>query len=149
MKIAVAADHAGWQDKTWLLERLRALGHEVEDFGTDSDESCDYPDFAAKAARAVAGGGYDRGMLICGTGVGMSMAANKIKGVRAAACQTVDAARLSREHNDANVLCLGARVTDHETMREIVDVWLASAFEGGRHARRVDKLMALEEGEGC
>ncbi len=149
MKIAVAADHAGWQDKTWLLERLRDLGHEVVDFGTGSEESCDYPDYAAAAAQAVAGGACDRGVLVCGTGVGMSMAANKVNGIRAAACQTVDAARLSREHNGANVLCLGARVTDRETMQEIVDVWLASAFEGGRHGRRVDKIMALEEGEGC
>ncbi len=147
MRIAIAADHAGWEDKTWLADRLKELGHEVTDFGTDSAESCDYPDYAAKAARAVASGECERGILICGTGIGISMAANKINGIRAAACQTVDAAKLSRLHNDANVLCLGARGTEHDAMAELVDVWLTSEFEGGRHERRVGKIMGLERGE--
>ena len=146
MKIAMAADHAGWKDKDRLADRLRDLGHEVEDFGTDSGESCDYPDFAAKAAGAVAAAACDVGILVCGTGIGMSMTANKVRGIRAAACQTTDAARLSREHNDANVLCVGSRVTDAGTMDAIVDAWLGAEFQGGRHARRVSKIMALEEG---
>lgn len=149
MKIAIAADHAGWEDKTWLAGRLRELGHEAVDFGTDSVEPCDYPDYAEKAAKAVASDKCERGILICGTGVGMSLAANKINGIRAAACQTVEAARLSRLHNNANVLCLGSRVTDRDTMNELVDVWLASEFEGGRHGRRVGKIMALEQGGTC
>jgi ribose 5-phosphate isomerase B len=149
LKIAIAADHAGWEDKTRLAGRLTQLGHEVEDFGTGSAESCDYPDYAAKAAKAVACGECNRGILICGTGIGMSLAANKIAGIRAAACQTVGAARLSRRHNDANVLCLGSRVTDGDAMMEITDVWLASEFEGGRHERRVEKIMALEQRGAC
>ena len=145
MKIAVASDHAGWKDKTRLIEHLAALGHDVTDFGTDSEESTDYPDYAAKAARAVTQGKCDQAVLVCGTGIGMSMAANKIRGIRAAACQTVDAARFSRAHNNANVLCLGARLSSPASMREIVDTWLATNFDGGRHARRVDKITALEE----
>ena len=130
MKIAVASDHVGWKDKTRLIERLEALGHDVTDFGTDSEESTDYPDYAAKAARAVTQGKCDQAVL---------------RGIRAAACQTVDAARFSRAHNNANVLCLGARLSSPATMREIVDTWLATNFDGGRHARRVDKISALEE----
>lgn len=149
MKIAVAADHAGWADKVWLAERLRRLGHEVEDFGAESDEPSDYPDFAAKAAGAVASGECERAVLICGTGIGMSVAANKVRGIRAAACQTADAAKLSRAHNDANVLCVGSRLTCREAISEIVAVWLATEFEGGRHEERVNKVMALEERETC
>jgi len=149
VKIAVAADHAGWADKVWLAGRLRELGHEVEDFGADSDEPCDYPDFAATAAGAVASGECERAVLVCGTGIGMSVAANKVRGIRAAACQTAGAAKLSRAHNDANVLCVGSRLTDRGTMSEIVDVWLATEFGGGRHAERVNKVMALEEKETC
>ena len=149
MKIAIAADHAGWKDKTWLADRLRELGHEVADFGTDSAESCDYPDYAEKAASAVASGECERGVLICGTGIGMSLAANKMSGIRAAACQTIEAARLSRLHNDANILCLGSRVSTRGVMEEIIDVWLASEFQGGRHERRVGKIMALEQGGAC
>lgn len=146
MRIAIAADHAGWEDKTWLADRLSELGHEVTDFGTDSAEPCDYPDYAERAASAVASGECERGILVCGTGVGMSLAANKINGIRAAACQTVEAARLSRLHNDANVLCLGSRVSTRGLIEEIIDVWFACEFEGGRHERRVGKIMALEQG---
>ena len=149
MKIAIAADHAGWEDKTWLAGRLSELGHDVADLGTDSAESCDYPDYAEKAARVVASGECERGILVCGTGIGMSLAANKINGIRAAACQTVAAAKLSRLHNDANMLCLGSRVSTRGVMEEIVDVWLASEFEGGRHERRVGKITALEQGGAC
>ncbi len=147
MRIAVAADHAGWKDKVWLAEYLKSLGHDVTDTGTDSEQSCEYPDFAVKAAKAVAEGRCDLAILVCGTGIGMSMAANKVKGIRAAACQCVDAARASRTHNDANVLCVGSRVSSPESMREIVDVWLASEFEGGRHERRVEKINALDRGK--
>ncbi len=149
MKIAAAADHAGWKDKEWLVGRLRSLGHEVADFGTDSEESCDYPDYAARAARAVASGDCDKGVLVCGTGIGMAIAANKIQGIRAAACESVTAARYSRTHNDANVLCLGSRLTPRETMQEMVDVWLGAVFQGGRHERRVRKIAALDEGKAC
>ena len=149
MKIAVAADHAGWKDKTWLVEHLRSLGHEVEDFGTDSEEPCDYPDYAAHAARMVANGDYDKGILICGTGIGMAIAANKVPGIRAASCESVIAARYSRTHNNANVLCLGSLLTPRETMREMVGVWLGAIFQGGRHERRVRKIMALDEGKSC
>ncbi len=149
MKIAVGADHAGWKEKKWLVEHLRRLRHEVTDFGTDSEEPCDYADYAVMVAHAVSDGRCQRGLLVCGTGLGMSMAANKIKGVRAAACQSVDAARYSRTHNDANVLCVGSRLTSSQTIREMVDVWLASTVEGGRHQQRVDKINKLDESRRC
>jgi len=148
VKIAVASDHAGWQDKVWLVEYLESLGYEVVDFGTDSAEPCDYPDLAARAAAAVADGRCEQAMLVCGTGIGMSIAANKVRGIRAAACQCADGARFSRAHNAANTLCLGSRLTGRETMRRIVDTWLSTEVEGGRHARRVDKINALDEREG-
>jgi ribose 5-phosphate isomerase B len=149
MKIAVGADHAGWRRKDEVAGQLRSLGHEVEDFGTDSDASCDYPDFAVPVARAVAAGRCDCGVLVCGTGVGVSMAANKVPGIRAAACQSVEAVRYSRAHNDANVLCVGARLNSPSEIRAMVGAWLATAFEGGRHARRVKKINALDEGKRC
>ena len=149
MRIAVAADHAGRAEKDRVARRLRELGHEVEDFGTDSDESCDYPDFAEPAARAVSDGRCGLGVLVCGTGIGMSMAANKVAGIRAAACQSAEAARLSRAHNDANVLCVGSRLSDSATIREIVDAWLNTPFDGGRHQRRVNKIGSLEKDRTC
>ncbi|MFO7900865.1 MAG: ribose 5-phosphate isomerase B [Planctomycetota bacterium] len=149
MKIAVGADHAGWKDKEWIAERLRRAGHEVVDFGTRSEEPVDYPDFAVAAARAVARGDCDRGVLVCGTGIGMSMAANKVPGVRAAACQTADGARYSRAHNDANVLCLGSRLNEEDELRAILEAWFDTDFEGGRHERRVNKINALDEGGPC
>jgi ribose 5-phosphate isomerase B len=146
MRIAIGSDHAGFQEKGRLTELLRSMGHEVLDFGTDSDASADYPDYAAPVAEAVSAGRAEQGVLICGTGVGMSIAANKVRRVRAAACQTVSAARLSREHNNANVLCVGARLSTPEQIREIIEAWFAATFEGGRHARRVEKIHALEAG---
>ena len=142
--IALGADHAGFplkEDlKAWLIER----GHEVVDCGTQSSESVDYPDYAAAVAGAVVTGKADRGVLVCGTGLGMAIAANKLPGIRAAACTDAYTARLSREHNDANVLALGARITAREAAIEILATWLAAEFAGGRHARRVEKLAALD-----
>ena len=146
MKIAVASDHRGFTVKSMILALLESLGHDGLDLGTDSNDSVDYPDFAAVAAGAVADGTADRGILICGTGVGMAIAANKVPGIRAAQVADRDGARLSREHNDANILTLGARTTSVGGALEIVDAFLGTPFGGGRHQRRVDKIMALEEG---
>ena len=144
MKIALASDHAGFFLKEELKKLLSEMGHRYTDFGTDSQESCDYPDFAFPAAEAVASGECDAGILVCGSGIGMSMCANKVKGIRAALCYTPEAARLSRLHNNANVLCLAARLTQKETALEIVRVWLQTEFEGGRHLRRVNKIASYE-----
>jgi ribose 5-phosphate isomerase B len=144
MKIALAADHAGFALKEKLRRRLVEEGHEVVDFGTTSEASCDYPDFAQGAARDVAQGRSDRGVLVCYTGIGMSMAANKIHGVRAALGAGEDEVRLTRQHNDANVLTLGARALDEERAMELVHIFLETEFEGGRHARRVAKIAQLE-----
>jgi len=144
--IALGADHAGFplkeELKSWLIER----GYEVVDCGTQSAESVDYPDYAAAVAGAVTAGKAGRGVLVCGTGLGMAMAANKVPGIRAAACTDVYTARLSREHNDANVLALGARITARDSAIEILESWLAAEFAGGRHARRMAKLAAIERG---
>lgn len=142
--IALGSDHAGVQLKAAIAEHLRQLGHEIEDFGTNDESSCDYPDYAEKVGRAVTGGKAERGVLICGTGVGISISANKIPGVRAALCGDTFSARMSREHNDANVLCLGARVVGTGLALDIVSTWLGASFEGGRHQRRLDKIQALE-----
>lgn len=142
--IALGADHAGFPLKEGLKAWLSAQGHHVLDFGTDSAESVDYPDYAARVAEAVRAGIAERGVLVCGTGIGMAIAANKVAGVRAAPCADPDAARLSREHNDANILTLGARVVEGTTATAVLQIWLATDFAGGRHARRVAKLMALE-----
>jgi ribose 5-phosphate isomerase B len=143
--IALGADHAGWQLKedlkVWLIEH----GHQVRDFGTHSPDSVDYPDYALPVAESVAGATAERGVLVCGTGLGMSMTANKVPGVRAAACGDPVAARLSREHNDANVLALGARLVARDQAIEILRTWLATAFAGGRHARRLEKIAELEQ----
>jgi ribose 5-phosphate isomerase B len=143
--IALGADHAGWQlkeeIKAWLLER----NVELLDFGTHSPDSVDYPDYAAQVGEAVAAGKAARGVLVCGTGIGMAMAANKVPGVRAAFCPDLFTARMSREHNDANVLALGGRLTSGEVALEIVEMWLRAEFQGGRHARRVGKLTELEQ----
>ena len=146
MKIAVAADHAGFALKEQLRRRLAQEGHEVVDFGATSAESCDYPDFAQPAARDVAQGRSDRGILVCSTGIGMAMAANKIAGVRAAPAQSEDEVRMTREHNDANVLTLGAKYLDEERAIELIHVFLNTEFAGGRHARRVAKIARLERG---
>ena len=148
MIIAVGSDHAGFELKEELKEVLAALGHEVKDLGTATPDSCDYPRFAARVARSVAAGEAERGLLVCGTGIGMSMAANKVRGIRAALCFDAETARMSRAHNDANVLCLGARTSAAGRAREMVEVWLRTEFEGGRHRRRVDQIHALEAPEG-
>jgi ribose 5-phosphate isomerase B len=147
MKIAVGSDHAGVQLKDHLVARLRGQGHEVADLGTQGTASVDYPDFAAQVARAVAGGSAERGVLVCGTGQGMAMAANRVSGVRAAVVSDTFSARATRGHNDANVLCLGQRVVGYGVAEEIVDVFLATPFEGGRHAGRVAKVNALDRAE--
>lgn len=144
MKISLACDHGGLALKEVVKTHLKSLGHQVLDFGTDSAESCDYVDFAAPAARAVGEGQCPRGIVICTTGIGVSITANKIKGVRCALLTDTMCARLTRQHNDTNMMALGAGVVGEKLALEIVDTWLTTEFEGGRHARRVDKLMALE-----
>ena len=148
MKISVGADHAGYELKEAVKRHLEARGVEVADFGTSGPESTDYPDYGVPAAAAVAAGVADKGILVCGSGQGMCMVGNKVQGVRAALAWGTEVARLSRQHNDANVLCLPARFVDEATALEIVDEWLEAEFEGGRHARRVDKMMNNDE-EGC
>ena len=146
MRIAIASDHAGFQLKEQLRRRLSAEGHEVVDFGTTSNESCDYPDFAQAAARDVGRGRSDRGLLVCSTGVGMSIAANKVTGVRAVLAMSDDEVQLSREHNDANVLTLGARYADEEQAMQLIHRFLDTEFQGGRHSRRIAKIALLEQG---
>ena len=145
--IAIGADHAGFALKQWLKERLGESGHVVVDVGTDSAESVDYPDFAHAVSDAIVTGRAARGVVICGTGIGVSIAANRNPGVRAALCQNVDAARLAREHNDANVLALGARLLDRDNAAACVDVFLTTAYEGGRHDRRLAKLSPRTAGD--
>jgi ribose 5-phosphate isomerase B len=140
MRIAIGADHAGFALKERLRERLAATGHELHDFGTHSEASTDYPDYARRVAAAVAGGDADRGLLVCGSGVGMAIAANRQRGVRAVAANDLFTARLSRQHNDANVLALGSRIVAPALAEEILEIFLATAFEGGRHERRVRKM---------
>jgi ribose 5-phosphate isomerase B len=146
MKIAIGADHAGFALKEQLRRLLAGEGHQVVDFGADSGESCDYPDFAQPVAREVAQGRADRGILVCSTGIGMAIAANKVAGVRAAPAQSDDEVRLTREHNDANVLTLGAKYLDEERASRLVALFLDTSFLGGRHSRRVAKIAQLEKG---
>ncbi|HEX6980009.1 MAG TPA: ribose 5-phosphate isomerase B [Alphaproteobacteria bacterium] len=138
--IAIAADHAGFELKTQLAEELTRAGYVVLDLGTSSTESVDYPDFANALAAAIGSGKAQRGVLVCGTGIGISIAANRHKGIRAALCRDTTDARLAREHNDANVLALGARTTGVETAKDVLKTFLATPFSGGRHSRRVEKL---------
>ncbi|MEQ1566857.1 MAG: ribose 5-phosphate isomerase B [Myxococcota bacterium] len=140
MRIVVGSDHAGLELKAAVTEHLRARGHEVEDLGTHERASCDYPDYAQKVARAVVEGEAERGVLVCGTGQGMAIAANKVAGCRAACVGDTFSARMVAAHNDARVLCLGQRVTGGGLALDIVDAWLGTAFEGGRHAARVHKI---------
>ena len=144
MVVAIGADHAGLELKEALKAWLIESGHQILDFGTHSPESVDYPDYAAQVAEAVAMGKAERGLLVCGTGIGMAMAANKVPGVRAAPCSDLFTARLSREHNDANILTLGGRLMGRELATEILQVWLATPFAGGRHERRVAKIGQIE-----
>lgn len=148
MRVAIGSDHAGFEMKESLKEYVKSLGHEVEDFGAPSSDPVDYPDIGYRVARDVASGRFDRGVLICGTGIGMSIVANKVPGVRAALVGDVETARLAREHNDANVLTLGARLIRLELAREIVRIFLDTGFAGGRHARRLEKIALGEAGRG-
>jgi RpiB/LacA/LacB family sugar-phosphate isomerase len=140
VRILIASDHAGFLLKQLLAEHARANGHEVEDLGPSTEDSVDYPDFAHRLARRLAAGEADRGVLLCGTGIGMSMAANRHPGVRAALCHDAFTAEAARRHNDANLLCLGGRTTGPGVAVQILDIFLATAAEGGRHARRVAKI---------
>ncbi len=144
MRISIGADHAGFVLKERLKQYLQERGHEVIDQGTDSEDSVDYPDFAAAVAKEVVSGAVDRGLLVCSSGVGMSIAANKVHGVRAALGTNEEEVRLTREHNDANVLTIGAKFTDEHTAERLTDVFLRTEFLGGRHARRVAKIAELE-----
>ena len=144
MKVAVGADHAGYLLKQYLVRRLEDQGHQVEDLGTSSEESVDYPDFAAAVARKVAGGEAERGLIVCGTGIGVAIAANKVDGVRAATCNDLYTARMSRAHNDANVLTVGARVVGEGLAEDIVQSFMETRFEAGRHQKRLDKIGQLE-----
>ena len=148
MRIALGADHAGFELKETLRRELEAEGHEVIDKGTHDTASCDYPDFALAVARAVAEGEVERGILICATGIGMAIAANKVPGVRAAVCNEPLSARLTRQDNDSNVLALGGRLIGPAMAREIVRVWLETPFARGRHQRRVDKIQSIEAAAG-
>ena len=147
MKIAIASDHAGFEEKERLKPLLNELGIRYEDLGTVSEESVDYPDYARKVGEEVANGNAEQGLLVCGSGTGMAIAANKIPGVRAAVAWNEEIARLAREHNDANVLSLGARVTSAEDLPKIVRAWFAAKFDGGRHLRRVEKIREIEQDE--
>jgi ribose 5-phosphate isomerase B len=146
MKVAIGNDHRGSVVKRRVVEMLKRLGHEVVDCGAATEESVDYPDYALAVARTVSDQRADRGILICGTGIGMSIAANKVRGVRAAACHDDITAELSRRHNDANVLCFSADLLGERLIDRMVDIWLKTDFEGGRHARRVDKIRQIEGG---
>ena len=145
MKIYIGSDHAGFAVKNFVIELFKKRGYEVEDLGTYSSERVDYPDYAAKVARAVANDPQSQGVLICGTGIGMSIAANKIKGIRAAEVHDYYTAQMARAHNDANVLCFGERVVGQGVIESIIEAWCTTKFEGGRHAKRVEKIMKLEE----
>ncbi len=146
MKIAIGCDHGALELKNAVIAHLEKQGHQIKDFGTYSLDSCDYPDFAAPAAKAVASGECDKGIVLCTTGIGVSITANKIKGIRCALLSDVMSARMTREHNDTNVMAMGAHVVDEKLAVEIMDTWLGTAFSGeARHQRRIDKVMALEK----
>ena len=147
MRIALGSDHAGVELKALIIRELDDREFDYHDFGPSTDSPVDYPDYAARVAESVSSGQFDRGILICGTGVGMAIAANKVPGIRAAQVTNSDGARLSREHNNANVLTLGARTTPVIEALKIVDAFLETPFCGGRHQRRIDKIMALEQGD--
>ncbi|MFP4055625.1 MAG: ribose 5-phosphate isomerase B [Candidatus Brocadiia bacterium] len=144
MKVAIGSDHAGLRAKRQAAKTLEELGHEVVDVGTDSEASTDYPDYALRVARKVASSECDAGILCCGTGIGMSMAANKVPGIRAAVCHNEYTCEMARRHNDANILCMGGRVLDERRVDELVRLFLRTPFEGGRHLRRVRKVNDLD-----
>lgn len=142
--LAIGSDHGGFELKNYVIEHLKSKGIECKDCGTYTEESCDYPDIAKKVADTVISGECERGILICGTGIGISIAANKIDGIRAALCSDVFSAKMARQHNNANIICLGGRVTGRELAFMIIDTFLEQEFEGGRHQKRIDKIHALE-----
>ena len=144
MKVSIASDHAGFEQKQMLVAHLQGAGHQVIDRGPDSDDRVDYPDFAELVAKDVVSGQAQRGVLVCGTGIGMAIAANKVDGIRAANIVSEEFAALTREHNDANVITVSGRFVSEEENRKIVDTFLFTEFAGGRHAGRVEKIMALE-----
>ena len=144
MMISIAADHGGFALKEHIKAYLTAKGYEEKDFGTSSEESCDYPDFARPAAEAVASGQCEKGIVICTTGIGVSITANKVHGIRCALCGDSLTAEMTRRHNDTNMMALGAGITGKNLALKIVEVWLGTEFEGGRHQRRIDKITALE-----
>ena len=147
MKIAIGCDHAGVDCKNQLIEFLEKQGYEVKNFGTDTTDSCDYPDIAVPVAKSVVSGECDRGILICGTGVGIGICANKVNGIRCALCSDSYTAELCRRHNNANMISMGARIIDVEKMKQIVSIFLSTQFEGGRHQRRVDKITLIENSQ--
>jgi ribose 5-phosphate isomerase B len=149
MKIAIGNDHAAVAMKREIMEMLEEMGHEVINFGTDTDESCNYPEFGEKVAKCVAGGQADCGVLICGTGVGISIAANKVSGIRAAVCSDPVTASLVKQHNNANIIAFGARIIGMETAREIVKAYLNAEFAGGRHQKRIDMIHQIEVDGTC
>ena len=145
MKIGIGNDHSALELKAEIIGFLKEKGYEIVDFGTNSTESCDYPIYGEKVARAVAAGEVEKGILICGTGLGISLAANKVERIRAVVCSEPFTAKMSRAHNNCNILALGARVVGAELAKMIVDTWLSTEFEGGRHQRRVDMIMDIEK----
>ena len=145
MRFAIGSDHRGYHLKEQIIAMLRSMGHDVDDEGASGSESVDYPDFAALVAKKVSQGAAERGVLICGTGIGMAIAANKFPGVRAAPCSDEVTAEISRRHNNLNVLCLSADMLSPRTVERMVDVWINTPFEGGRHERRVEKIHLLEQ----
>ena len=147
MKIAIASDHTGVELKLEIIKYLKELGHETDDFGTNSKESIDYPIYGKKVADEVVKGKYDGGVLICGTGIGISLAANKVKGIRAAVCSEPYSAKLSKMHNNSNIIAFGARVVGVDLAKMIVKEWTEAKFEGGRHSKRVELISKIENGE--
>ncbi len=146
MKIAVGSDHRGFTAKEQIAALVQSLGHEVTDLGTHSTDACDYPDLAVAVAESVASGRAERGILICGSGIGMSIMANKVRGIRAALCYDAFAAEMSRRHNDANVLCIGSDRVSETVLSDMIRGWVKTEFEGGRHARRIEKIANYENG---
>jgi len=145
MVLAIACDHAGFDLKENIKKTLKNDGHGVKDFGCYNTESCDYPDFAHELCKALLDGACERGILICGTGLGMSYTANRYKGIRAALCTSVEMAQMARAHNDANVLVMGARIIDGSLAKDILHAWMETPFDGGRHLRRIQKIDGIEE----
>lgn len=145
MKIAIGSDHGGFELKEEIKTHLQNKGFEIKDFGTNSKDSCDYPEYALEVSEAIAKGDYERGILICGTGIGISISANKVPGIRCALVGDCFSAKATRQHNDSNVLALGGRVLGPGLALEIVDIWIATEFEGGRHQARIDKISEIEK----